>query len=94
MVRQDHDRVDCERMRRVRFFDGGAERLDVVDQRPRGSIRERDGKEEAQRRDRAVDRGRLYSVPALVHLKPANVLSRRRIGRPPKEPCELRTTRT
>ena len=46
---------------------------------------ERHGEEEAQRRDRAVDRRRLYAALALVHLKPANILSRRRIGRPPEE---------
>jgi hypothetical protein len=59
------------------------------DQAPR-QVRpvECDGEEEAQRRDRAVDRGRLYPDLALVHLKPANILSLRRIGRPPEEPCE------
>jgi hypothetical protein len=41
-----------------------------------------------KRRDRAVDRGRLHPVLALVHLKPANILSLRRIGRLPQEGCE------
>src|SRR6202044_2131034 len=49
---------------------------------------ERDGEEEAQCRDRAVDRGRLYPALALVNLKPTNILSLRRIGRPPEERCE------
>ncbi len=39
-------------------------------------------------RDRAVDRGRLYSDLALVHLKPANILGLRSIRRPPEEHCD------
>jgi hypothetical protein len=34
-----------------------------------------------KRRNRAVDRGRLYPALALVHLKPPNIFSRRLIGR-------------
>jgi hypothetical protein len=49
---------------------------------------ERYGEEEAQRRNGAVDRGRLYPALALVHLKPANILSLRCIVRPPEERCE------
>jgi hypothetical protein len=30
----------------------------------------------------------LYPARALVHLKPANILSLRRIGRPPEEGCK------
>jgi hypothetical protein len=45
VVRQDHGRVDSERMRRARFLDGRAERFKVVDQRSRGSIREGGGEE-------------------------------------------------
>jgi hypothetical protein len=51
---------------------------------------ERYGKEVAQRRDRAVDRRRLYPALALVHLKPANILSLRRIGRPADGPRAVR----
>ena len=32
--------------------------------------------------------GGWYAALVLVHLKPANILSRRRIGRPPEEGCE------
>ena len=53
---------------------------------------ERHGKEEAQRRDQAVDRGRLYPDLALLHLIPANILGLRRIGRPPEERCEAAHT--
>jgi hypothetical protein len=51
VVRQDHDRIDHERMRCASLLDGRAERLDVVDQRRRGSIRERDGEEERAARN-------------------------------------------
>ncbi len=43
---------------------------------------------EAQRRDGTVDRGGSAPTLALVHLKPANILSRCGIGRSPQEGCE------
>jgi ABC-2 type transport system ATP-binding protein len=49
------------------------------------ALLERHGEEEAQRRNGAVDGGRLHPALALVNLKPANILGRRRIRRPSKE---------
>ena len=65
-------------------------RIARQDQAPR-QIRpvERHGEEEAQRRDGAVDGGRLHSALALMNLKPANILGGRRIRRPSKEGREV-----
>jgi hypothetical protein len=46
---------------------------------------ERHGEEEAQRRNRAVDGGRLHAALDLMDLEAADVLGRRRIRRPLEE---------
>ena len=43
LVGQDHRCVDLEWMRGAGLPYGGVQRLDVVDERPRATIRERDG---------------------------------------------------
>jgi hypothetical protein len=45
VVRQDHDRVDCEWMRTARVPCGNAQRVNVVDQHPGAPVQERHGKE-------------------------------------------------
>ena len=45
MIRQDHNRVNGKWVRGARLLDRRAQRLDVVDQRSGGSIRQRDGEE-------------------------------------------------
>jgi len=49
---------------------------------------ERHGEEETQRRDRTVDARRLHAGLRLVQLETAQILRRRRVGRPADEGCE------
>src|SRR3954451_21688270 len=46
---------------------------------------DRDGEEEAERRNRRVDAGRLHAGLGLVDLKPPDVFDGRRIGGTPEE---------
>ena len=60
------------------------------DREPSGKVRsvERHGEEETQGRDRAVDARRLHAGLRLVQLEAAQILRRRRVGRPADEGCE------
>ena len=50
---------------------------------------ERDGEEEPQRRDRAVDGRRAHAARGQMQLKAAQVLGRRRVRRAAEEGCEV-----
>jgi hypothetical protein len=51
VVRQDHNRIDRERMRAARVSHSRAQGNDVIDQRLRSSVRDRHGKEKRSTRD-------------------------------------------
>jgi hypothetical protein len=78
-LEQQRDLLDAQYSRQPARF--------AYDREPSGKVRpvERDGEEETQGRDRAVDAWRLHAGLRLVQLEAAQILRRRRVGRPANE---------